>query len=243
MCEGKGDGGGGGGGEVREGRQGAQREVEERGRASRALPSRSVSLALGARLWGALCARAIGTPSPARLPTRHWLPCPMCVPGSEGGACRGQRQQSFPPPKRAAAPPRAALPPPASALARSISLSLSLQKKTDLVVLVRAVREVEAGDRHARPQQLLQDGDLPGLGAEGADDLKEEGRKKGRAIFFVRARRVVGRGSPPLHRAARAGRRATPCPSAPVACKMLICTGCMVGRKKKEGEARRSGPN
>ena len=57
--------------------------------------------------------------------------------------------------------------------------SFSLPSSPHLVVLVRAVREVEAGDGHASPQQLLQDGDLPGLGAQGADDLRMGVEKKG----------------------------------------------------------------
>eukprot|EP00850_Spirogloea_muscicola_P009332 SM000052S17724 [mRNA] locus=s52:295919:301090:- [translate_table: standard] len=40
-----------------------------------------------------------------------------------------------------------------------------------LVVLVRAVREVEASHIHPGAQELLEDGDIAGLGPEGADDL------------------------------------------------------------------------
>eukprot|EP00850_Spirogloea_muscicola_P018147 SM000163S02315 [mRNA] locus=s163:173659:177937:+ [translate_table: standard] len=40
-----------------------------------------------------------------------------------------------------------------------------------LVVLVRAVREVEASHIHSGAQELLEDGNIAGLGPEGADDL------------------------------------------------------------------------
>lgn len=40
-----------------------------------------------------------------------------------------------------------------------------------LVVVVGAMREVEAGDVHASPEKLLDHGGRAGRGAEGADDL------------------------------------------------------------------------
>ena len=40
-----------------------------------------------------------------------------------------------------------------------------------LLVLEGAMGEVEPGNVHARPQQLLQDGDLARLGPQSADDL------------------------------------------------------------------------
>ena len=42
---------------------------------------------------------------------------------------------------------------------------------SDLVVLVAAVAEVEAGDVHARAQQVAQHGHVARLGAKRADDL------------------------------------------------------------------------
>lgn len=44
--------------------------------------------------------------------------------------------------------------------------------KAHLVVLVGAVREVEAGNAHTSAQQLLQNRDIAGLGAKGAHHLE-----------------------------------------------------------------------
>jgi hypothetical protein len=123
---------------------------------------------------------------------------------------------------------------------------------THLVVLVRAVREVEAGDGHARPQQVLQDGDLPRLGAERADDLrgfvcvgaggrvrekKRGGRGRGRGQRRGGARRRAAGAAlvfSPQPRAQGRGRRLLPNP------RHRAVSGCCRPMTGSAGGARRA---
>ena len=106
-----------------------------------------------------------------------------------------------------------------------------------LVVLVRAVREVEAGHGHARAEQVLHDGQLRGLGAERAHDLRgargivsfahsdvisgaartrRAPRETGDAPWSCTAPRACPRGYPPLGCSPCRPRRVRLLPRAPV---------------------------